>query len=180
MKNKFITSYIVFLVLAIIFSACGKKPAIQTIKNNKDTVKTIQKPAFDVKSVSAETLPQSIKDYIASNYKEYKITEAAYDPLCKGGDAIDVSVEKAGSESLSLIFTPDGTYIQKEEDAPFTTAPEKVKEVIKLKYSNYLISDEIEKLTLADNTTQYLIDIEKDTLSKEVIFTPDGQVVCEN
>ena len=180
MKNKLITSCTILIAIAILFSACGKKPLVQNNINNKDTVKTAQKPAFDVKSVSKETLPQNIKDYIAANYKEYKIIDAAYDPLCKGGDAIDVSVEKVGSESLSLIFKPDGTYIQKEEDAPLTTAPEKVKEVLKHKYSNYLISDEIEKLTLADNTTQYLIDIEKDTLSKEVIFTPDGQVVCEN
>ena len=180
MKIKLFIKYVLFLVLIIVFSNCSKKPIEQSSKNNKDTVKSVQKTSFDINTVSIDNLPQNIKDYIALNYKEYKITDAASDPLCTGGDAIDVSIEKANETSLSLIFKPDGTYIQKEEDIQFINAPQKVKEVIKTKYGSYKASDQIEKLTLADNMTQYLIDIEKDTVSKEVIITLDGQIVCEN
>ena len=180
MKIKHIANYALLFSMIIVFSGCVKKTIEQSNKNNKDTVKSFQKSFFDVKNVSKETLPQNIKDYITANYKDYTITNAAYDPLCKGGDAVDVSIENKNKNILSLIFKPDGTYIQKEEDVPFNTAPQKVKEVIKTKYSGYKAGDQIEKLTLADNSTQYLVDIDKENVSKEVIFTAAGQVVCEN
>jgi hypothetical protein len=81
---------------------------------------------------------------------------------------------------MSLIFKPDGTYLQKEEDISFRNAPQTVKEVIRNNYRNYKVSGQIEVLTLADNTIQYLIDLQKDNESKEVIFTADGQIVCED
>ncbi len=180
MKIKLFINYVLYFTLIIVLSNCGKKPIEQGNKNNKDTVKSVQKTSFDINTVSKDNLPQNIKDYVASNYKEYKITDATSDPLCEGGDAIDVSIQKDEKTTLSLIFKPDGTYIQKEEDISYYNAPQKVKETIKTKYGSYNASDQIEKLTLADNTTQYLIDIDKDTVSKEVILTSDGQIVCEN
>jgi hypothetical protein len=180
MKIKRFINIALLLVPVIVFSSCTKKPLEQNSKNDKDTVKSVQKTSFDIKTVSKETLPQNIKDYVALNYKEYKINDAAYDPLCEGGDAIDVSIDNNGKTALSLIFKPDGTYIQKEEDIPFKDAPLKVKEVIKTKYGSYKASNQIEKLTLADNAIQYLIDIDKNSVFKEVTLTSDGQIVCEN
>lgn len=177
--KQFINYALVFAVI-IAFTSCGKKQTEQSNTVKKDTVITAPKTTFDVKTVSKDNLPQNIKEYIATNYKEYKIKDAASDPLCGGGDAIDVMVEKTDKTILSLIFKPDGTYVQKEEDIPFKDAPAKVKEVIKTKYSSYKAGDQIEKLTLANNTIQYLIDIEKDKVSKEVILTAEGQLVCEN
>jgi hypothetical protein len=70
--------------------------------------------------------------------------------------------------------------VQKEEDMPNDSIPVKVKEILKIKYGSYFISDEIEKIILADNTPQYLIDLQKDTTYLEVLFTPDGLIVCED
>ncbi|MDO8993452.1 MAG: hypothetical protein Q7U83_10325, partial [Daejeonella sp.] len=104
----------------------------------------------------------------------------ASDPLCKGGDAIDVAISKTGAPNLSLIFTPDGSYVQQEEDVPLTTASAKIKNTLKAKYADYSAGTQIEKLILADNSVQYLVDLSKGSITKEVIFTTDGMVVCEN
>jgi hypothetical protein len=126
-----------------------------------------------------ENLPKCIKEFVELNYKGYEITDVYSDSLCLGGDAIDVTIEKEGQTPYSLIFKPDCTYLQKEEDMPMDSVPVKVKEILRVKYSSYFVSDEIEKIILADNTPQYLIDLEKDTTYVEVLFTPDGQIVCE-
>ena len=163
----------------IFLSGCGKKPIVQSDKF-VDSSKQVQKLLIDVNNVSLETIPKCIKDFVALNYKGYEITDVSSDPLCQGGEAIDVSIEKEGQTPYSLIFKPDCSYVQKEEDMPIDSVPVKVKEILRMKYSNYLISDEIEKIILADNTPQYLIDLEKDTTYVEVLFTPDGMIVCED
>jgi hypothetical protein len=163
----------------IFLSGCGKKQVVQNNQTIDSSIQT-QKLLIDINTVSTENLPQCIKDFVELNYKGYEITDVSSDPLCQGGDAIDVTIEKEGQTPYSLIFKPDCTYVQKEEDMPVDSVPVKVKEILRMKYSNYLISDEIEKIVLADNTPQYLIDLQKDTTYIEVLFTPDGLIVCED
>ena len=128
--------------------------------------------------ITVDNLPASMKEYVSKNYQGYTIKNAASNPLCQGGDAIDVSIEKKGSPMLSLIFKPDGTFVQKEQDVPFATAPQKVKNTIKNNYGAFTAGNQIEVLTLADNSTQYLVDLAQGKTTKEVILTPDGVVVC--
>ena len=82
--------------------------------------------------------------------------------------------------NYSLIFLPDGTFVQLEEDVDVSKAPLKIIEAIKNNYSGYKIAPQIEKLTLANDTIQYLLDITKDKIAKEVIFNRNGTVACEN
>ncbi|HEY5535889.1 MAG TPA: type I restriction enzyme HsdR N-terminal domain-containing protein [Ignavibacteria bacterium] len=113
---------------------------------------------------------------VLTDFEEFHILD------CRIKPNINMVLQNQNHKSYHYteIFKPDGTYIQKEEDIQFKNAPQKVKEAIKTKYGSYNASDQIEKLTFPDNTTQYLIDIDKDTVSKEVILNSDGQIVCEN
>ena len=145
---------------------------------NNATAQTKPKPLTG--KVSLEKLSNNAKDYIAENYKGYKIKKAEYDPLCSGGDAIDVSITKQKSKTYSLIFLLDGTFIQQETDVPFSEAPIEIGKALKIKYADYTYSKQIEKLQLADKSIQYLVDISKGFVSKEVIFDAQGVVICEN
>ena len=145
---------------------------------NNATAQTKPKPLTG--KVSLEKLSNKAKDYVAENYKGYKIKKAEYDPLCTGGDAIDVSITKHNSKTYSLIFLLDGTFIQQETDVPFSQAPPQITETLKVKYADYTYSKQIEKLQLADGSIQYLVDISKGTKSKEVILDTQGVVICEN
>ena len=130
--------------------------------------------------ITLDKLPKGVKEFTGKFYPGYKIVHAASDPLCGGGDAIDVSIEKENLPNFSLIFKPDGSFVQQEQDVPLSTASGKIKDVLKAKYSGYTVSNQIEKLILADKTEQYLVDLTKGTISKEVIFDNNGTVVCEN
>lgn len=130
--------------------------------------------------IALDKLPVAAKEFIEKQYAGYAITGAASDPLCQGGDAIDVAVTKSGAPNLSLIFKPDGSFVQQEEDVPMKTAPDKVRDAITAKYADYKAGDQIEKLQLADKTVQYVVDLTKGTTTKEVIFSKEGAVVCEH
>ncbi|HEY5371898.1 MAG TPA: hypothetical protein VIJ75_23185 [Hanamia sp.] len=125
-------------------------------------------------------LPSNVQGFVQRNYPGYLITIVVSDPLCGGGDAVDVAILKIGSPDLSLIFKQDGTFVQQEQDVPLHTAPIAITQTLKARYSDYSAGGQIEKLTLADNTEEYLIDLSKGAKSKEVIFDTNGMVVCEN
>lgn len=125
-------------------------------------------------------LPANVKGFVQKNYPGYIISIVVSDPLCGGGDAVDVAITKIGSPDLSLIFKPDGTFVQQEQDVPLHMAPPAVTQTLKFKYADYTAGGQIEKLTLADNTEEYVVDLSKGAKSKEVIFNTHGIVVCEN
>ncbi|MCA2004363.1 MAG: hypothetical protein LDL01_01085 [Ignavibacterium sp.] len=171
----FLTSLILFS-----FSACkNKEVKSENTASNNVTTTNQQTAKTLIGEIPLDKLSNNIKEYINKNYAGYKLTKAAYDPLCTGENAIDVGISKDGSKNFSLIFLLEGTFVQKEEDINLNSAPAKILSTVKEKFSGYKPADKIEKLTIADGTIQYLLDLSKDTLTKEVIFKPDGTVVCE-
>lgn len=185
-KIKFLSLTIVTGML--IFTACnngGKEN--RNVKNDsvatemkKDTglsTVTITSPATT--TYTTGNLPAGVKEFVSKNYAGYAIVNATPDPLCKGGAAIDVAVTKTGAPNLSLIFKPDGSFVQQEEDVPLSTASDKIRSVIKTKYAGYSAGNQIEKLTLVDKTMEYMVDLNKGSVAKEVIFSVDGNIVCE-
>lgn len=131
--------------------------------------------------ISLSELPKAVNDFITRNYAGYKIEKAGHDPLCSGGDAMDVAISKSGSPKLSLIFLPDGKFVQKEEDIDLDAVPAKILNTIKIKYAGFTPGKEAEKLTLADKkTVQFQLDLKKEGISKEATFNIDGNLICEN
>lgn len=146
------------------------------VKNDPATTS----PVLPAGEIALDKLPPGVNEYVKKNYAGYTIGKAASDPLCQGGDAVDVAVSKVGAPNLSLIFKPDGSFLQQEEDVPMKSAPQKVKKSLASKFADYTAGNQIEKILLADKTVQYLVDLSKGSATKEVIFSNMGDVVCEN
>lgn len=179
---------LIVLIMCIIILSCGKssdekRNSEMTGKESKNIIKadTISNNTnVHNGEIALDKLPTSVKSFVEKNFSGYHILTAVSDPLCQGGDAIDVSIEKTGSPKLSLIFKTDGSFVQSEEDVPLITAPDKVKHSLKTKFPDYKAGSQIEKLTMADKSIQYLFDLEKGKTTKEAIFSSDGTFVCEN
>lgn len=192
MNFKKITLPLMALALTFTIASCDGEKNEKDEKDEATETKQQEKAEVDKKDTAAtitttlpageitlDRLPAGVKEFVTKNYAGYKMVKAASDPLCQGGDAIDVAIAKTGAPNLSLIFKPDGTYVQQEEDVPLTTATAKIKDALKTKYSEYSAGTQIEKVILADKSVEYLVDLTKGNVSKEVIFTADGIVVCE-
>ncbi len=186
-KVKFLTLTVITSML--IFTACnneGKEKADEKNESGATEIKkdtgssTVSTTSPSATTYTADNLPSGVKEFVSKNYTGYAIVSAASDPLCKGGAAIDVAITKKGVPDLSLIFTPDGSFVQQEEDVPLSTASDKIRSVIKTKYAGYSAGNQIERLTLVDKTIEYMVDLNKSSISKEVIFSLDGNIVCEN
>lgn len=170
-----IISTLLIVVAILSFAACDDKKD-NTQSKITDTTHSAQALTG---AIPLDELPLNIKEYIEQKYSGYKIEKATYDPLCSGENAIDVAIAKQNYPNLSLIFLLDGTFVQLEEDIELGKAPSKVMETIKTKYADYQPAAKIERLTLADNSIQFLVDLTKGNLTKEVILREDGAVVCE-
>ncbi len=192
MNFKNITLPLMALALTITIVSCDSEKNEKDEKDEATETKQQEKTeaekaittatvttALPAGEITLDRLPAGVKEFVAKNYTGYKMVKAASDPLCQGGDAIDVAIAKKGAPNLSLIFKPDGTYVQQEEDVPLTTATSKIKDALKAKYADYATGTQIEKVILADKSVEYLVDLTKGTVTKEVIFTVDGNVVCE-
>ncbi|MDD2476835.1 MAG: hypothetical protein PHI32_13120, partial [Dysgonamonadaceae bacterium] len=164
----------------LIFDAQGSFIKMKNEDKEHNELATNNTSSIVSGKVEINSLPQSVNLFVADNYGGYKIEGAAHDPMCNGDDAIDVAITKVGSKPLSLIFTPQGTFIQQEEDVNIEIAPSNVMKVLKTKYADYTADQQIEKLTLADKSEQYLVDLSKNGVNKEVIFDAKGNVVCEH
>lgn len=186
MKNVRLTFALAVTLLASL-NSCKDKEINDNEEQNEELTEQNEGKENSLKTtvekegkITLDQLPANVVAYVAKNYLGYEMKNATHDPLCSGGDAIDLIITKKSSPTYSLIFLLDGTFVQLEEDVAVSTAPTKVLEAIKTKYSGYQIAPQIEKLTLANKTTQYLLDITKNKITKEVIFTIDGVVACEN
>lgn len=182
-KHPFL--FIILMAISMVLISCSNDSS--GTENNIDKAKT---------STNAETfvpvkklpkgasklnnLPANVKRFVQRNYPGYIIAIAVSAPLCGVGDAVDVAITKIGTPDLLLIFKQDGSFVQQEQDAPLHTAPPSIEQTLKFKYANYTAGDQMEKLTLADNTQEYLVDLNKGAKSKEVVFDTNGIVVCEN
>ena len=130
-------------------------------------------------SVPTSNLPQGVFDYANTHYPGYSVALAAHDPLCQGGDAYYVKFTKQGNSDVTLIFTTDGTFVQKEEELTYADLPQAVKDYLSTHYTGWTPSDLTEKFILADNSIQYQSDLTKGRSSKEVILEEDGTLYCE-
>ena len=192
MNFKKITLPLMALALSFAIVSCNneknekdeKDEATETKQQEKteaektNTTATVS-TALPAGEITLDRLPAGVQEFVTKNYPGYTMVKAASDPLCQGGDAIDLAIAKKGAPNLSLIFKPDGTYVQQEEDVPLATATAKIKEALKAKFADYSAGTQIEKVILADKSVEYLVDLTKGTVTKEVIFTMDGNVVCE-
>ena len=145
---------------------------------NACSVRTNQDESINTSSTNTNvTIPQKARTYVKNNYPKYNIVKASNDPMCTGKPAIDVLIKK-DQDVISLIFSPNGDFLQSEIDVAYSEAPKVIDTKIKSKFPEYIASEQIEKLTLPNGETQYLVDIMKDKESKEVIFDTAGNVVC--
>jgi hypothetical protein len=129
---------------------------------------------------SSPDFNSAIKNYLNNNYSGYTVSKISSDPLCSGGDANEVFIKNAENNTVSLIFTPSGEFVQGEKDIPFTELPETVSTTIQTDFKDYTHSDEAEELTLANKEKQYMIDFISNDQSFEAIFDTSGKVVCKS
>ena len=130
-------------------------------------------------SISVDSLPATIGDYLAANYSGYTARHAEIDTLCQFGGVYEVMIDQSGNTHLKLLFDAAGTYLAKAERARYTDAPQAVKDYITANYAGYNTRDKMEKFTLADSSLQYSIFLALEGSRKNVILRADGTFVCE-
>ena len=134
------------------------------------------------KDVDTTTLHAAIVAYINTNYAGYSIDEAQKDTLCNGTAGIEVELEKRNADEITLFFSNENVFILKEEEIKYSALPTGVQAFYATNYPNYKLPKNADKITLANGTVQYEVDLKEKTthVEKEVITNLDGtSKICE-
>ena len=136
----------------------------------------------DEHGIDIKTLPAAVVTYINTNFAGYTIDEAQKDTLCNGTVGIEVALEKKNADDIELFFNNENTYILKEEEIKYSALPASVHAFFSTNYPNYKLPKDAEKITLANGTVQYEVDLEEKTTkkAKEAVTNADGSAkICE-
>lgn len=84
------------------------------------------------------------------------------------------------NDNISLIFSLQGNFIQREDDIDFNTLPIPVTNSIEKNFSDYNHGDQAELIALKNKEIHYLIDFNSEDKKFEVLFNSQGTIVCQN
>jgi len=126
-----------------------------------------------------DSLPAILKDYVTANFAGYTMRHAEFDSLCFNGTVIEVMLFQPGSVPVKLYFETDGNYLMRAERVLYADLPQVVKDFITASYTGFVAMDKAEKLTLADNSIQYVAFIHQGPIRKSVRIDATGSFICE-
>ncbi|MFN0216621.1 MAG: PepSY-like domain-containing protein [Saprospiraceae bacterium] len=128
-------------------------------------------------NVPVKDLPQAIKAYVEANYPGYALDEAEKETDCSGLTVYDVEIEQGEENEIELTFDADGNFLYSEAEIAAVDLPAAVANGIATNYAGFT-TEEADKLTLADGSTRYEVELKKGKTVKEVLFDSEGTVIC--
>lgn len=123
-------------------------------------------------------LPASIQNYLNTNYAGAEIEESEMDTLCTGTAVYEVEVEVSEDNEIELTFDTEGNLLFTEKEIASSQLPAAVTSGINAQYAGASVQ-EAERLDLADGGNQYEVELKQGQTYREVLFTAEGTVICE-
>ena len=129
--------------------------------------------------IPIDSLSSVITGYITAHFSGYTIMHAEYDSLCVEGIVTEVIIDKKDSvPPLKLVFNGAGIFLFQASRIQYADVPQAIKDYITANYATYEVCNGAEKLTLADNSLQYIVYLRQDRLRVSVRITADGTLIC--
>jgi len=128
--------------------------------------------------IPVDSLPAAITGYITSSFAGYTIRHAEFDSLCPNGRVYEITIDKMMTPPVELYFDLATVFLMRADQVRAGDLPQAVKASISSGYTGFFPM-KTEKLTLADGSVQYLVDLSKPHTMKTVRFAADGTVICE-
>ncbi|MBK7213881.1 MAG: PepSY-like domain-containing protein [Bacteroidales bacterium] len=130
-------------------------------------------------SISLDSIPSAISEYVTANFPGYSIHNAQYDTLCQFGVVLNVMIDSSRADHHKLIFDASGLYLALAHRVDSLEVPTAVFTAVATSYPTYEIRKKVEMLTLESGVIEYRVFLHQETGRLSVIFLADGTVVCE-
>ena len=125
------------------------------------------------KKISKKQVPSAVLTAFHNAYPNAKVKQ--YNKEMDEGKLYYEVESKEGKSSRDVLYTPEGTVAEVEEQVSNDNLPAPVKDAVSKNYSGMKIS-RIEKTTKGSNVT-YEILFKGKKQKKEVVFSPEGNIV---
>jgi hypothetical protein len=130
-------------------------------------------------SISLDSLPSSISDYILANFTGSTAKHAEIKSNCQFDSVYEVMIVFDTLHPVKIYFGLTGNYLMKSDRVLYATAPQSVKDYISANYTGYSVMTKMELFTLADNSLEYEVFVELQHSRKSVLLLADGTFICE-
>lgn len=126
------------------------------------------------------SLPNSVTNYIRTNYAGYRIDSWHNEDLCDNRIVLKVELEDGPGPDVELYFTLAGEFLFAAKEIKISDLPNSVRNAINTNFPGYRIDDDkTERFQFADGSVQYSVELERNSGSDvEVIFNANGGIVC--
>lgn len=132
--------------------------------------------------IPLDSLPVVIIQHIGTNYPTYTAEECAeIDTLCDSTAVFTIELEDNHDNELKLVYEQGGTFLYEMNKIPHSSLPQNVLNSISTSYAGFEWEEKAYKLTWANGTLQYQVELENEATDEEliVIFADDGTILCE-
>jgi len=130
-------------------------------------------------SISIDSLPSAITEYIAANFVGYIAKHAEIESNCQFDSVYEVMIVLDSLHPVKIYFGLTGNYLMKSDRALYVDAPQVVKDYITANYADYSVMEKLELFTMADNSFEYNVFLHKGHDRKSLLLKADGTLICE-
>lgn len=130
------------------------------------------------KEVKIADLPASIQAWISNNHPGFTADEAENEVLCDGTKVFAVEAEKGEEEEIQLTFDTNGAFLFSQTEVAVADLPTAVSAGAAKKYAGQAISEAV-KMSMADGSTRYEVELGSGKSEKGVVFDNEGIFLCE-
>ena len=118
-------------------------------------------------------IPQSVLDFVSSNFADAKILDLDYE-----GNEIEVEIISRKDEMTLCFDRKTNHFIRVEIEIEENELPQAIKDVINTEYAGWEV-DDVYYVTFADKSVQYKVELEDESSDKEstLWFLPSGEMV---
>ncbi|MEI6683469.1 MAG: PepSY-like domain-containing protein [Bacteroidota bacterium] len=128
--------------------------------------------------IPLDSLSSLIKSYITTNYAAFTIRHAELDSICPEGAVTEVVIAIGGQEPLKLYFDAGNAFLMQDSRIVYSAVPQAVKDYITANYATYNVCNRATKLTLANNSIQYIVHLRLNKVHLTVRLQNDGTLIC--
>lgn len=130
--------------------------------------------------IPVDPLAADIVSFVDLNHPGYTIVHAHIYTLCLFGAVTEVVAFMDGVGHVRLYFGASNNYLMKDQRVEYSGIPQFIIYYISANYSAYMPRHIALKLTLADNSTEYMIFLKVEGSGhKRIRIKEDGTFLCE-
>ena len=134
----------------------------------------------DLDPIPVSDIPDSVLDFIASQYGEYEIQEVQLEDICDDQIVFEVELEDGPTDDIDLYFDEDWNFLFTSTEIDQAELPDEIKQAIEA-FNEYILDEDTPELWhYPGDTLKFKLEFtdSSEEIDIELILNEDGSIYC--